>query len=324
MSGRYARQSVLPEVGTAGQARLAAARVLVIGAGGLGCPVLQYLAGAGVGRLTIVDPDVVDVTNLHRQPLYRMTDLGRPKAAAARDAVLAFNPEIAVAAIPAAFDPVNAGDLVADADVVVDAADSFAATYVASDACRDAVRPLVSASVLGLGGYAGAFCGGAPSYRAVFPEPPGQAASCATAGVLGPAVGLVGALQAQLTLALLLGLAPSPLGRLISVDVRALTFGGFGFAGAAEPAGPSLPFLAPSAIVDGDVVIDLRGADEAPPFPGAIRAPVDRMATLDLPGAPDARVVLCCRSGLRAWRAASTLAGRGRRNLALVALGDPA
>jgi hypothetical protein len=150
MSERYARQMVLPEVGAAGQARLAAASVVVVGAGGLGCPVLQYLAGAGVGRLTIVDHDRVEETNLHRQPLYAMADIGKLKAEAAAAALRRFNPGIAVDAVAERLTPQNATALAAGADLLVDAADSFAATYVLSDACLAAAKPLVSASVIGL------------------------------------------------------------------------------------------------------------------------------------------------------------------------------
>src|ERR1700681_1277921 len=176
---RYSRQTILPEVGAAGQARLRGASVLVIGAGGLGSPVLQYLCAAGVGRLLIVDHDRVEESNLHRQPLYRMTDLGRPKVYAARAALLQANPEVRIDALEERLTAANAARLVAMADVVIDAADSFAVTYVLSDRCQRTNTPLVSASVLGLSGYVGAFCGGAPSYRAVFPEMPRAAGSCA-------------------------------------------------------------------------------------------------------------------------------------------------
>jgi molybdopterin/thiamine biosynthesis adenylyltransferase len=197
MSDRYARQSILPEVGAEGQARLGAAVVVVVGAGGLGCAVLQYLAAAGVGRLMIVDHDRVEESNLHRQPLYRMTDLGRPKVHAARAALLQANPEVSIDTLAERLTAANAARLVGMADAVIDAADSFAVTYVLSDACQRANTPLVSASVLGLSGYVGAFCGGAPSYRAVFPEMPRAAGSCAEAGVLGTAVGVMGTLQAH-------------------------------------------------------------------------------------------------------------------------------
>src|SRR2546430_4461913 len=142
--------------------------------------------------------------------------------------------------------------------------------YVLSDACRGASTPLVSASVLGLSGYVGAFCGGAPSYRAVFPEMPRAAGSCAEAGVLGTAVGVMGTLQAHLALAVLLKWQPTPLGRLISVDFRTLRLGGFSFAGAPEPAGTAIAFIAPTGVSVADIVIDLRSLAEVPVSPLAL------------------------------------------------------
>jgi molybdopterin/thiamine biosynthesis adenylyltransferase/rhodanese-related sulfurtransferase len=319
MSGRYVRQTVLPEVGDAGQARLAAASVLIIGAGGLGCPVMQYLAGAGVGRLAIVDHDVVDETNLHRQPLYAMADVGNPKVKVARAALLRFNPDLRVDVHAERLTPQNAARLVATADVVVDAADSFAVTYILSDACQAAAKPLVSASVIGMTGYAGTFCGGGPSYRAVFPEVSVDGGTCDTVGVIGTAVAVLGGLQAHLALHLLLGLEPSALGRVVTFDAKRLAFGGFGFAGSPEPEA-FVPFIAPEAVTADDLVVDLRGLDEAPvsPFAGARRLVVDTIEQLE---APSGRVVLACRSGPRALMAADRLRDRGVTNLALVALG---
>jgi molybdopterin/thiamine biosynthesis adenylyltransferase/rhodanese-related sulfurtransferase len=321
MTDRYARQTVLGEIGAAGQARLAAASVLVVGAGGLGCPVLQYLAGAGVGRLTIVDHDMVEETNLHRQPLYGMDDLGKPKAETARDRLTRFNPGLAIEAVGARLTPQNAAGLVAQADVIVDAADSFAVTYMLSDACQAQAKPLVSASVIGLTGYAGAFCGGGPSYRAVFPEVSIDGGTCATVGVLGTAVAVLGSLQAHLALHLLLRLEPSPLGRVVTFDAQKLAFGGFGFAGSPEPES-AVPFIAPDEVTADDLVVDLRGFDEAPQtFAGGRRLPVDRVAALAAEPRPSGRIVLCCRSGQRALMAADALREQGVGNLALVALG---
>jgi molybdopterin/thiamine biosynthesis adenylyltransferase/rhodanese-related sulfurtransferase len=323
MTDRYARQIVMPEIGPEGQAQLARASVAVVGAGGLGCPVSSYLVGAGIGRLLLVDPDRVEESNLHRQPLYRMGDVGRLKVEAAREALSAYNPGVEVEALALRLAPDNVAELVEQADIVVDAADSFAATYVLSDACRAAGKPLVSASIVGLSGYVGAFCGGGPSYRAVFPEMPARAGDCATAGVLGPAVGTLGLLQAQMALLLALGLEPSPLGRVISFDARRLAFGGFSFAGAPEPVAGSFPFIAPSQLSAGDIVVELRGVDEAPvaAAPDAIRLSVDEIDRLSLDETDSRRVVLCCRSGIRAARAAGRLAARGATDLALMALG---
>jgi sulfur-carrier protein adenylyltransferase/sulfurtransferase len=324
MTDRYARQEILPEVGAEGQARLAAATVLVVGAGGLGCAVIQYLTAAGVGRLMIVDPDRVEESNLHRQPLYRMNDIGQPKVHAARAALEHLNPNTRIEPVCERCSSVNAARLTECANVVIDAADSFAVTYLLSDTCQRVAKPLVSASVLGLAGYVGTFCGGAPSYRAVFPDPPRSAGSCAESGVLGTAVGVMGTLEAHLALALLLDWRPTVLARMLSLDLRTLHVGGFSFARATEPAEPAIPFIAPAEVEEGDVVIDVRSLAETPvsPFPSALRIEVDALerAQLQLPVGP--RVVLCCRSGLRAWRAARALRGQGHDRLALIAMGE--
>lgn len=323
MNARYSRQLVLPEVGAQGQARLGDSSVLVIGAGGLGCAVLQYLAAAGVGRIVIVDHDRVEESNLHRQPLFRMSEIGLAKASAARDSLRQLNPQIAIEAIVERLSPANVARLVALAEVVIDAADSLAATYILNDECQRVSKPLVSASVLGLSGYVGAFCGRAPSYRAVFPEMPRQAGSCSEAGVLGTAVGVMGTLQAHMTLALALGLEPSPLGQLITVDFRTLRFGGFSFERATEPTGPVLAFVSPEELAERDIVIDLRSLEEAPvsPIADALRLRVEDVERGDSRFPAEARVVLCCRSGVRAWRAGRALQRQGHRNVALVAFG---
>lgn len=323
MTDRYIRQMTLTEIGAPGQARLAAATVLVVGAGGLGSSVLQILAGAGVGGILIVDHDHVDISNLHRQPLYGMDDVGALKAEAARDAVLRINPDIVTTAKSERLTPANAPALIEKANIVIDAADNFAVTYMLSDSCLAAGKPLVSASVVGLSGYVGAYCGGAPSYRAVFPDVPEVAGSCASIGVLGSAVAILGSLQGHLALHVLLDLKPGVLGRVVSFDGHALQFGGFGFADCPEPQHIA-PFIGVADLEPEDIIVDLRGAAEAPILPrsDALRvAPAD----VDLLAAADggARIVLCCRSGQRALRAAGRLQAIGRLNLALVALGDP-
>jgi molybdopterin/thiamine biosynthesis adenylyltransferase/rhodanese-related sulfurtransferase len=321
MTDRYARQTVLGEVGAAGQARLAAASVLVVGAGGLGCPVLQYLAGAGVGHLRIVDHDAVEESNLHRQPIYGTDDIGKAKAEAARDRLQRFNPGISIDAVVARLTPQNAAALVAQVDVIVDAADSFAVTYILSDACHAVAKPLVSASVIGFTGYAGAFCGGGPSYRAVFPDVSIDGGTCATVGVLGTAVAVLGSLQAHLALHLLLGLEPTVLSRVVTFDARRFAFGGFAFDASPEPVS-TVPFIAPDQVRADDVVVDLRGVDEAvQPFAGGRRLSVDQVATLAAEPSSGGRIVLCCRSGQRALLAAERLREQGHSRIALVALG---
>jgi molybdopterin/thiamine biosynthesis adenylyltransferase len=321
MSDRYARQNMLPEVGSAGQARLTAASILLVGAGGLGSPLLHYLVGAGVGRVTVMDHDAVAESNLHRQPLYGMSDVGRHKALAAKEAAARLNPEIPVTAIVERLQPDNAAALISRHDIAVDAADSLAVTYIMSDECLRLGRALVSASVVGWSGYVGAFCGGAPSYRAVFPDMPRRAVNCETAGVLGPSVGVLGSLQAQMVMSLILGLQPSPLGHLTSLDFKTLRFGGFSFRGTPEPE-TILPFIAANDIKADDRVIDLRSAEEAPlrATSTALRMGIEEIATLPCPHDAQ-RTVLCCRSGLRAWHAAKRLQALGFNHLALHATG---
>lgn len=304
---RYIRQSCLPEVGDAGQARLAAARVLVVGAGGLGSAILPLLAGAGIGQITLCDPDRVELHNLHRQTLYRMSDLGQPKAEAAARHLQALNPECRVVPSVTRLDPDTARTEIPNADLVIDAADNFAVSYALSDLCRTATKPLVSASGLGRHGYAGGFCGGAPSLRAVFPDPPPVAATCASAGVMGPAVATLGAMQAQMALSILLGHAPSPLGLILSVDFSNWRISQFRFDGAPEPKTAFPQIVARAEIRDNDRLIDLR----------AIEAPDP--ATLVV--STDQRVVFLCASGLRAWRAARLLVDKGHTRVAICAEG---
>lgn len=320
---RYARQMQLPQIGEAGQAQIAAAHVLVIGAGGLAAPALPLLAGAGVGRITLVDGDVVSLSNLHRQTLFHEADVGRPKVAVAAERLRALNSACVVETRARALTPADAPELVAGATVVLDCADSFAASYVLSDTCLAAGVPLVSASVLGTAGYVGGFCGGAPSLRAVFPDLPDRAATCASAGVMGPVVGLIGAAQAQMALAVILGTAPSPLGQLLSFDMGGWQTGGFRFDGAAEPDAP-LRFVDPAALLPSDFVVDLRNVQEAPRKvrSDALRLDVVQFRAASPAPAPDQRAVLACRSGLRAWTAASHLKTYWPGEICLLALGD--
>lgn len=315
---RYARQMILPEIGEEGQARLARSHVLVVGAGGLGVPVLLYLAGAGIGRITLVDGDEVEEHNLHRQPLYRMDQIGQPKSSAAAEVITALNPEVKLTPLVEMLDPANAPDLVAAADIVLDCADTFGASLTLSDACLDAGKPLIAASALALSGYVMGCCGTAPSLRAIFPELPLRGATCATAGVMGPVVAAIGALQAQMALSVLLGLKPSPLGQLVSLDAATWRMGGFRFDNAPEPSNP-LPFIARSQIRADDLLIDLRV--EADPFsPRACHVPPEDITTLNPP--PEARVVLACATGLRASNAGQALQSHWPGEIALLALTD--
>ena len=318
---RYARQAILPAVGDAGQARIRAARLLVIGAGGLGCAALPSLIGAGVGRVELWDGDVVELHNLHRQTLFTMEDIGRPKAEAAAERLSALNPDVQIIPRVARFGPAEAAAALSRADMALDCADSLAVSYTLSDACRQAGKPLVYGAVLGLTGQAGGFCGGAPSLRAVFPDATGVTGNCATAGVLPPVVALTGAMQAQIALNIALALG-SPLGRLSILDAASLRWSGFDFAAAPEPAA-AFPFADLSALPETALRIELRAEAEAPvPPPGARRIAPDALPGA-LAGEDRSRpLALICRTGLRSWRAAETLAPDWRGPIHLVALGD--
>lgn len=304
---RYARQEILPEIGSAGQALIRAAHVLVVGVGGLGVPVVQYLTGAGLGRITLVDPDLVETGNLHRQPIYA-GHIGQPKAVAAADVAQRLNPEVRVVPVLDWLTPATAPALIKAADLVLDCADSFAASYTLSDLCLELDKPLISASVLGLSGYAGGFCGGAPSLRAVFPDLPDTLASCASAGVLGPVVGMIGLVQAQMALAVLTGQQPSPLGQLLRYDMTGFRASSFRFDAAPEPASHH-PFIAPDALRPDDFIVELRDHSEAPSpvAPHALRLNADAFVPTGPKPAQGQRAVFVCRSGLRAWRAADRL-----------------
>lgn len=339
---RYARHTRLPEIGDLGQRRLAAARVLVVGAGGLGSPALTYLAAAGVGTIGIVDDDVVEVSNLHRQPLHGDADLGRAKVDSAADRLREVNPHVTVRTHRHRFTADVAQDLVTAYDLVVDGADNFATRYLVTDACGLARIPHVWASINTFAGQLSVWWAGrGPCYRCVFPEapPPGSVASCAEAGVLGVLPGVMGALQAAEAIKLITGVGEVAVGRIVlhdalagswdEVPVRArpdcalcgesptiLTVG------AEEP--PEVPTVEPEVAVglvgDPDVVVlDVREASE---FVEGRIEPSVHLPLRDLVGGGAAeqvaawrdrgdRVVVYCRSGVRSAHATAYLLDAG-------------
>jgi molybdopterin-synthase adenylyltransferase len=243
---RYARHIVLREVGGPGQAALGRARVLVIGAGGLGAPLLLYLAAAGVGTLGVIDDDVVSLSNLQRQVIHATPDLGAPKVASAAAAIRRLNPHVAVEPHPARLTTANALDLIGRYDIVADGSDNFATRYLIADACYFARKPLITAA---LGAFDGTLTTiraherGAdgkpnPTYRCLFPEPPppGAVPACAEAGILGALAGVIGAMAALEVIREIVGFGEGLVGRLIMVDARAMRFETLSYAW--DPANP--------------------------------------------------------------------------------------
>ena len=231
---RYARHIVLHGVGGPGQQKLKAARVLSVGAGGLGSPFIQYLAAAGVGTIGVVDNDSVSLSNLQRQVLHGTADIGRPKVDSAEEAVARINPHVKIVKHPFRLDAANAPALLAEYDVIGDGSDNFDTRYIVSDACFHAKRPLVTAAV---GEYDGSittlrpFETGTdgkpnPTYRCLFPEapPPGSIPACSEAGILGALTGVVGAMMALEVIREITGFGENLVGRILLMDTRAMRF----------------------------------------------------------------------------------------------------
>ena len=332
MSPDYSRQVLLKEMGATGQAALAASRVLVVGAGGLGSPVLQYLAGAGVGCLGVVDADRLDASNLHRQPLYALADVGLPKVELARCAVQAINPDVAVELHPARFAAHNALELVRAYDVVVDCSDNFRTKFLINDAAVLARRPAVFASVYQYEGQLQVYEPRASHacLRCLWPDAlaDGVVGNCAEVGVLGPVPGTLGAMQALLTLKILTAMSGRLAGQLWLLD-----FNQFSSMKLAAPRRPGC--TAPGCVLIHEIpaeeadleielpslsaarerrleVIDIRSAEEVAAAPTALRH-IAMPALLAQPQllAAGGPYVLLCSSGKRSLAAARALRAQG-------------
>ncbi|MHB8391221.1 MAG: molybdopterin-synthase adenylyltransferase MoeB, partial [Acidobacteriaceae bacterium] len=224
---RYSRHLILPEVGETGQLKLKAACVLCIGAGGLGAPLTMYLAAAGVGTLGIVDFDVVEASNLHRQVIHGTNDVGRPKLDSAEDSLRAINPNVNIVKFETRLTSENALKIFKDFDIIADGTDNFPTRYLVNDACVLSGKPNVYASIFRFEGQASVFASeGGPCYRCLYPEPPppGLVPSCAEGGVLGVLPGLLGIVQATEVIKLILGEGQPLVGRLLLVDTLAMRF----------------------------------------------------------------------------------------------------
>ena len=224
---RYSRHLIMPEVGVAGQKKLKAASILLIGAGGLGSPLAMYLAAAGIGRIGLVDYDIVDYTNLQRQIIHGTSDVGRPKLESARERILDINPHVQVDAYEVPLTSANALEILAPYDIIIDGTDNFPTRYLTNDACVILGKPNVYGSIFRFEGQASVFFAEeGPCYRCLFPEPPppGLVPSCAEGGVLGVLPGTIGAIQATETIKLIIGQGESLIGRLLLYDALGMTF----------------------------------------------------------------------------------------------------
>lgn len=351
---RYARQVILPEVGETGQQRLAAARVLVVGAGALGTPALYYLAAAGVGTLGIADDDTLELSNLHRQLLYRTADIGRPKVEAATERLADFNPEVRVETHPLRVTADNAVALFRDYGIVIDATDRLAVKFLINDACAKAERPLVHAAILAFQARVAVFdARRGPCLRCLFPEAPRTPAlTCSEAGVMGAVPGMAGSLQALEAIKWILGARGEPaelpaattgnaqqnplrslLGRLWIMDGRTLAT-----RVVALPRDPACKVCrrAPAEIelaraappvqhIEPDelrrhgeaLLVDVREAGEwdAGHLEGAIHRPLSRLADTP-PELPErGEYITYCARGIRSESAARLLADAGYRNV---------
>ncbi len=339
---RYARHLALSEVGATGQARLAAARVLIIGTGGLGSPAALYLAAAGVGTLGLADFDTVDLSNLQRQVLFGTDDIGRLKVDAARERLLALNPQLKVEAHAVKVDASNAAALFASYDLVLDGSDRLATRYLVNDACVLGDRPLVSAAIHRFEGQAMTYVPGkGPCYRCLFPDAErALVPSCAEAGVLGVLPGVMGSLQATEAIKLLLDIGEPLIGRFLVYDALSLRTQEFRFArrhdcavcgespritSLAPPSEPGLSQIqnwSPAQLVqvlespdaDRHVLVDVREPQEwaMGRIPGSLHIPLAQVPArfAEIPG--DRLAVFLCAGGVRSMAACRFAAQSGR------------
>ncbi len=223
---RYQRQIIMPEVGSIGQRKLLDAKVLLVGAGGLGSPAALYLAAAGVGKLGIIDFDVVDMSNLHRQILHGHSDVGRPKVDSAVDRLREINPDVEIVPFNEPINSYNAFDIIQGFDIVLNGTDNFPTRYLVNDACYFLKKPLVDGMIFRFEGQATVFLPGSGCYRCLFPSPPppGAVPSCAEAGVLGVLPGIIGSIEAVEAIKLILGEGISLVNRLLIFDSLPMEF----------------------------------------------------------------------------------------------------
>lgn len=348
---RYSRQLLLPELGVEGQRRLKSASVLVVGAGGLGCPAALYLAAAGVGRLGLIDFDAVDISNLHRQILYGQSSLGARKVDAAASRLNDLNPSVDLVTHDTRLSAANAADIFSSYDAVVDGADNFAARYLVNDAAFFCRKPYVYGSIYRFEGQVSVFRPGeGPCYRCLFPSPPppGAVPDCAAGGVLGALAGIVGSIQASECIKILAGMGSTLAGRLLVIDALAAEFSTVKMRrnpacalcaseptikaladepydcqpGPGENAGAHAGEIAPEDLETlfmgprAPLVIDVRSHEEhrLACIDGSLNIPLDELERRSGELDAGAEIIVYCQSGQRSRQAVSILRERGFKN----------
>lgn len=331
---RYGKQIILPEIGIDGQTKLAAAKALVIGAGGLGCPVLQYLGAAGVGTLGIIDGDNVELSNLQRQVLYNNADIGKSKAHTAAQKIAALNPNVKLFPIKTFINHTNALELIKEYDIIIDGSDNFPTRYLVNDACVMLNKPMVSGAIYKFEGQVSVFnYKGGPTYRCIFPDPPGEGESpnCADIGVIATLPGIIGSIQANEVIKIITGIGEPLSGKLLVMDTLTMATNTFQFKLNPDnlkitalpetkdyckvEAITSIEYsdLKSTLSVDKDAqLVDVREIEEHQLGNiGGINLPLSRLSQLLHKLNKDNAVVVYCASGIRSMHAARLLQGNG-------------
>jgi molybdopterin/thiamine biosynthesis adenylyltransferase/rhodanese-related sulfurtransferase len=323
---RYSRQMILPEIGLEGQQKLKKAKILVVGAGGLGCPVLQYIVAAGVGTIGIIDNDVVDFSNLHRQILYNVDDIGQPKATVVKQKLQLLNPHIAITAYAERLTKNNIETIFEPYDLIIDGSDNFATRYLVNDYCVSLNKTLVFGSILKFEGQVSVFNHlNGPNYRDVFPEPPAdELNNCSEIGVLGVLPGIIGTYMANEAIKVIIGMGQILSGRLMMIDALSNQVNLFNIAKTNQPAPkalqPQIVSIDDSEITqellnewlqteqDKIQLVDIRDKAEHRDFNiGGINIPFYQLQSrlAEIPG--NKKLILYCQAGLRSKTAVKLL-----------------